>query len=117
MIETAAEALDFSELVRPGDSVFWGHGTSEPLVLSRALMRQRSRIGRFNVFLGPTFTDTVVPQQADYVSFRGYCGIGANRDLQAAGALDVVPCHLSVRCPRPSFALCMTIAILRCIPG
>ncbi len=95
MIETAAEALDFSALVRPGDSVFWGHGTSEPLVLSRALMRQRSRIGRFNVFLGPTFSDTVVPQQADYVSFRGYCGIGANRDLQAAGVLDVVPCHLS----------------------
>lgn len=94
-IEIDADALDFRKLVRAGDSVFWGHGTSEPVVLSRALMRQRADFGRFEVFLGPTFSDTVAPEHGDYVDFRSYCGIGANQALHAAGVLQVVPCHLS----------------------
>lgn len=93
--EIAAGALDLAGIVRPGDSVLWGHGTSEPLVLSEALMQQRSRIGRFSVFLGPTFSRTVQPEHADHVSFTGYCGIGANQALYAAGAMDIVPCHIS----------------------
>ncbi|MFH1870815.1 MAG: acetyl-CoA hydrolase/transferase C-terminal domain-containing protein [Pseudomonadota bacterium] len=93
--EIAIDALDLAGIVQPGDSVLWGHGTSEPLVLSEALMQQRARIGRFSVFLGPTFSRTVLPEHADHVSFSGYCGIGANQALFAAGAMDIVPCHIS----------------------
>ena len=93
--EVCVKEIDFADIVRAGDMVLWGHGTSEPLVLSEALMRQRSRIGRFSVFLGPTFSRSVLPEHADHVSFTGYCGIGANQALYAAGAMDILPSHIS----------------------
>lgn len=95
MIEIDAESLDLADWVRAGDTVFWGHGTSEPLALSTRLMAQRHAIGRFAVFLGPTFSDTPSPEHADRVDFRAYCGIGRNQVLDAAGVLDVLPCRIS----------------------
>lgn len=95
MIEIDAESLDLADWVRTGDTVFWGHGTSEPVPLSTRLMEQRHAIGRFAVFLGPTFSDTPSPEHADRVDFRAYCGIGRNQVLDAAGVLDILPCRIS----------------------
>jgi acyl-CoA hydrolase len=94
-VTTASQAVDLTRWIKPGDAVWWGHGTSEPLALTEALMAQRVAIGRFSAFVGPTFSSTILPQHADHVTFSSYCAIGANQALYAAGALDLVPCHVS----------------------
>lgn len=93
--ELAPESLDLSAIVRPGDTVVWGQASAEPLPLTQALMAQRHAIGRFNVFLGVTYSDTLKPEYADCVSFCAYCGAGGNRALAKAGKLDILPVHYS----------------------
>jgi acyl-CoA hydrolase len=93
--EIASQSIDLSAIVRPGDTVMWGQSTAEPLPLTQALMAQRHAIGRFNVFLGVTYSDTLRPEYADCVSFLSYCGTGGNRALAKAGKLDILPVHYS----------------------
>ena len=93
--ELAPQSLDLSAIVRPGDTVVWGQASAEPLPLTQALMAQRHAIGRFNVFLGVTYSDTLKPEYADCVTFSGYCGTGGNRALAKAGKLDILPVHYS----------------------
>jgi len=90
-----ADALDLSELIRPGDTVLWGQANAEPLPLTQALMEQRARIGRFRVMLGIASSRTCRPKHADVVDFLAYCGAGANRELGNTGALDILPSHYS----------------------
>jgi acetyl-CoA hydrolase len=92
---TTIDALDFSEVIRPGDTVLWGQGCSEPTLLARLLLSQRARIGRFQCFIGFTLSDTVHPDHGDYVQFISYTGYGGNRALDRAKALHVVPCNYS----------------------
>ncbi|WP_353181392.1 acetyl-CoA hydrolase/transferase C-terminal domain-containing protein [Bosea sp. (in: a-proteobacteria)] len=92
-IETTVEALDFPALVRPGSMVCWGQASAEPLTLTRALMAQRSAIGRFDAFVGIGWSETADPAFADYVRFYSYCATGTNRRLAAAGCLQIVPSH------------------------
>ncbi len=90
------EALDFAQIVRPGDTVTWGQASAEPLPLTRALIAQRRAVGgRFKVFLGVGYSDSVTPEAADCIDISAYCGAGANRALSEAGALDILPCHYS----------------------
>lgn len=93
--ELDLQSLDFAGIVRPGDTVMWGQATAEPVPLTRALMAQRRAIGRFNVFLGMTHSDTPRPEHTDLVAFSSYCGTGGNRPLVKAGKLDILPCHYS----------------------
>ena len=93
--ELKLDALDFSTIVRPGDTVMWGQADAEPLPLTQALMAQRHAVGNFNVFLGISYSDTLKPEYADCIRFSGYAGTGGNRDLAKAGNLDIVPCHYS----------------------
>jgi acyl-CoA hydrolase len=91
-----SDDIDFSALIRPGDRIAWGQCSAEPLVLTRALMAQRHRIGgRFSVFLGMMWSDTVRPEHTDVVDFASYIGGGTNRALMQAGVLDVLCCHYS----------------------
>src|ERR1700687_907599 len=93
--ELAPHPPDLAAIVRPGDTVMWGQSTAEPLPLTQALMAQRHAIGRFNVFLGVTYSDPLRPEYADCVSFLSYCGTGGNRELAKAGKLDILPVHYS----------------------
>jgi acetyl-CoA hydrolase len=88
-------ALDLGAIIRPGDGVMWGQANAEPLPLTRALMAQRHAIGNFSVFLGITYSDTLMPIYADCIRFSGYAGTGGNRALAIAGKLDILPCHYS----------------------
>ena len=88
-------ALDLGALVRPGDTVMWGQADAEPLPLTQALMAQRHAIGRFNAFLGISYSDTLKAEYADCIRFSGYAGTGGNRTLAKAGKLDILPCHYS----------------------
>lgn len=94
-IEFAADAIDLSSLVRAGDTVIWSQGPSEPLSLTEALTRQRQKIGRFKGVLGSSFSRTFDPAQADYIEFIGLGAVGSTRKIMEAGALQVIPCHLS----------------------
>ena len=88
-------ALEFARFIKPGDGVMWGQGAAEPVPLTAALMSQRREIGRFDAFLGATWSDNFLPEHADCVQFSAYCGAGGNRRLAAVGALDILPCHYS----------------------
>jgi acyl-CoA hydrolase len=90
-----AGALDFASIVRPGDLVAWPQVNAEPLTLTRALMAQRSRVGRFRAFVGISHFDTVSVEHADVVDFASYCGAGRNRALARAGLLDPWCWHYS----------------------
>ncbi|MDD5761699.1 MAG: acetyl-CoA hydrolase/transferase C-terminal domain-containing protein [bacterium] len=93
--ELNPDSMDLAAIVRAGDTVMWGQAAAEPLPLTRALMARRHAIGRFNVFLGATYSDTLKPEYADCVDFSSYCGAGSNRVLARAGKLDILPCHYS----------------------
>jgi acyl-CoA hydrolase len=88
-------ALDFCEIVRPGDTVLWGQNCGEPVSLCEALLAQRHSIGRFNVFMGSSFSNATQPAHADVITFRGIGAIGGARRLTAAKVLEVVPSHIS----------------------
>jgi acyl-CoA hydrolase len=87
--------LPLDQIVRPGDTVLWGQAAAEPVPLTTALFSKRHAIGRFNVFLGMTWSESVRSEFSDCVSFSSYCGAGSNRLLAKAGVLDILPCHYS----------------------
>ncbi len=91
----AGVAPDLRMFVRPGDTVLWGQGAGEPRTLTEALVHQRAGLGRVNVFLGATYSDTLRPEHADHLNFLAIGGIGRNAGLAQAGVLEIVPCHLS----------------------
>lgn len=90
-----AKGPDLKAFVRPRDTILWGQGAAEPLVLTRALAEQRARLGGVQAFLGIGASDTFGPEHADYIRFLSYCGTGTNRALVKAGRLDILPCHYS----------------------
>lgn len=96
MREIAADALRWADHVRPGDLVVWGQACAEPTTLTEGLMAGRHAIGgRFSVFVGIGFAETLRPEHADVVDVRSYCATGGNRRLVAAGRLDILPSHYS----------------------
>ncbi|MGO4330353.1 acetyl-CoA hydrolase/transferase family protein [Cupriavidus sp. 2TAF22] len=89
-------SLDLAGWVRPGDTVAWGQCSAEPVTLTRLLMAQRHAVGgRFTVFIGASWSDTLQPAFEDVVDFRSYCGTAQNRQLAEAGVLDILPAHYS----------------------
>lgn len=86
------------ELVRPGDTFWWGQATAEPLTLTRALTEHRHALaqgGRLRAFVGIGASDTLKPEHADVIDFFGYSAGGPHRKLAQAGVLDIVPSHYS----------------------
>ena len=85
-------------LIRPGDTLWWGQATAEPLTLTRALVEHRHALaqgGRLRVFVGIGASDTLQPEQADAIDFFGYAAGGPHRRLAEAGVLDILPSHYS----------------------
>jgi len=87
--------IDFTRWIRPGDGIWWNECTAEPLTLTEALVSQRQALGGCSVFVGPTYTATLQPEHADWLSMLSYCGIGENRKLLEAGAMQLIPSHCS----------------------
>ena len=91
-------AQQLPQLIRPGDTLWWGQATAEPLTLTRALVEHRHAIAqgeRLGVFVGMAASDTLRPEQADVLDFFGYAAGGAHRHLADAGVLDILPSHYS----------------------
>jgi Acetyl-CoA hydrolase len=92
----ALEDLDFTRIVRPGDTVLWSPGVAEPVPLVERLLAQRQVIGPFTVlFAGAGYTALARPEHADTVRFITGGAVGSSRRLCAAGAAEVLPVHLS----------------------
>ncbi len=97
-LDTSSVASRLSTLIRPGDHIWWGQATAEPLTLTRALVEHRHAIaqgGRLSVFVGIGQSETLQPSQADVIDFFGYAASGPHRQLARAGVLDIVPSHYS----------------------
>jgi acetyl-CoA hydrolase len=95
---TSPLAWQLQALIRPGDTLWWGQATAEPLKLTRAVVEHRHALaqgGRLRVFVGIAASDTLKPEQADSIDFFGYAAGGAHRALAQAGVLDILPCHYS----------------------
>lgn len=91
----ALEDLDFSEAVLPGDTVMWSQASAEPVALIERLLAQRHAIGPFRVFTGGSYSGALRPEHADVVTIMGMGAVGTNRALCDAGAMEIVPCHVS----------------------
>lgn len=97
-VDTASLAARLHALIHPGDHIWWGQATAEPLTLTRALVEHRYAIaqgGRLSVFVGIGQSETLHPDQADVLDFFGYAASGPHRQLARAGVLDIVPSHYS----------------------
>lgn len=98
MHSDTALATRLQALLRPGDAIWWGQATAEPLTLTRALVAHRHELaqsGRLRVFVGIGASDTLQPEQADVIDFFGYAASGPHRALAKAGVLDILPSHYS----------------------
>jgi hypothetical protein len=56
-VTIAPEALDFTRLIRSGETVGWAEATAEPVFLTRLLDTQADRCPPFRVFFALTFSD------------------------------------------------------------
>jgi len=97
--EIDLQNFDLASVIRNGDRIVWFIGTGEPVRLINRFLEQRHRIGRTSVFLGGiSYTDTLKPEHADVVTFSGFGAMARLRGFCRAGALRVIPCHLSALC-------------------
>jgi hypothetical protein len=53
----APDALDFTQLIRAGETIGWAEATAEPVFLTRLLDAQAERCPSFRVFFALTFSD------------------------------------------------------------
>lgn len=92
-----ADRIDLVGLVRPGDRIVCGHGTAEPLTLTRSLAAQAAALGPIEIYVGALFSDTFGFGGAPppNVSFRSFGAMGRAAALWSSGRLDVVPIHYS----------------------
>ena len=89
-IERDIGSVDFAAIVRPGDRVLVGQGAAKPLTLTRRLVAQKDRIGRFEIFLGPLHSDTFSSEKTAGIRFSSYGAIGRAASLSRSGRLDIV---------------------------
>jgi acyl-CoA hydrolase len=87
--------LDLARYVRPGDGVVWGQGPGAPLGLVTTLLAQRERFGPVSAFCGYTAGLDLRPEHADAISFTALGAFGDLRHLARAGALRIIPAHMS----------------------
>lgn len=73
----------------------WTQGAGEPTALLTRLLEQRHSIGKFSMFLGAGYANTVRPEHADVISFVGLGAVGSNAAMCRAGLVNIFPCHLS----------------------
>src|SRR5918996_2916901 len=91
--------IDLGSVIPPGDGILWGQACAEPQTLLEALVSQRARLGTVGCFLGSSYSGIVRPEHADHLRLASYCGIGTNRALVDAGALEILPVPYSQLAP------------------
>src|SRR3954470_11392251 len=87
--------VDLGSVVRPGDGIIIGQACAEPQTLVEALAAQRERLTGCRLFLGTNYSGILKPEHGDHLRLSAYCGIGYNRALADAGALEIIPAPYS----------------------
>src|SRR2546429_7076123 len=88
------EALDFSQLVRTGETIGWAEATPEPVFLTRMLDAQTKRCPPFRVFFALTFSEAFAAGHPN-VTVTALGGASAGRRFFVGGANNVVPANIS----------------------
>jgi hypothetical protein len=81
----APEALDFSRVIRAGETIGWAEATAAPVFLTRMLDAQAERCPSFRVFFALTFSDALAAGHAN-VTVTALGGASAGRRFFARGA-------------------------------
>ena len=93
-VTIAPEALDFTQLIRAGETVGWAEATAEPVFLTRLLDAQAERCPPFRVFFALTFSDGFGADRPN-VTVTALGGASAGRRFFAARADNVIPANIS----------------------
>jgi acetyl-CoA hydrolase len=93
--DTPPADIDLSGFIRPGDTICWGQIAGEPVALTRALAAQCEKFGPVTAFCGNTYDDAIRPEHREHIRMVSIGGVGHLASLARAGALDVLPVHLS----------------------
>jgi acetyl-CoA hydrolase len=89
--------LDFTRLVREGETIGWAQATAEPLLLTRLLEAQAARCPPFRVFFAMTFGAALAAGHP-HVTVAATGGGGAGSRYFARGAGEVTPVNISALC-------------------
>ena len=92
--QIAPEALDFTRLIRAGETVGWAEATAEPVFLTRLLDAQAARCAPFRVFFPLTFSNALGAGHPQ-VTVTALGGASAGRRFFARGANNVIPANIS----------------------
>lgn len=96
-VTVAPESLDFSRLIREGETIGWAEATAEPVFLTRLLNEQAPRCAPFRVFFALTFGTELAADHPN-VTVTAFGGGGAGRRFFAQGAGNVIPANISNLC-------------------
>ncbi len=88
------EALDFTQLIRAGETIGWAEATAEPVFLTRLLDAQAERCPPFRVFFALTFSDGFAADHPN-VTVTALGGASAGRRFFADRADNVMPANIS----------------------
>jgi acyl-CoA hydrolase len=100
--------LDLSRYLKPGDHIVLGQACGEPTTLVEALIVQGAAIGNLSAFIATSFSGLFTPETATAFRLSSMGAIGALRSMTKAGALDVIPVHVSQVGPL------ITAGVIRC---
>lgn len=92
-LSSAADPVDLAHVIRAGDRVLCGQGCAEAVALTGRLAAVRERVGPFEVFVGPVFSDSFADAPAAGLRFASYGAMGRAARLARAGVLEVWPIH------------------------
>ena len=87
--------IDLARYLRPGDRIVFGQACGEPMTLVEALIAQGTDIGRLSAFIATSFSGLFTPATTASFRLSSMGAIGALRSMTKAGALDVIPVHVS----------------------
>ena len=90
-----ADTLDLTQLLEPGDHIVFGQACGEPTSLVEALIAQGARVGGLSAFIATSFSGLFQPETAAAFRLSSMGAIGALKAMTKAGALDVIPVHVS----------------------
>jgi hypothetical protein len=101
-ITIAPEALDFTQLIRAGETVGWAEATAEPVFLTRILDAQAERCPPFRVFFALTFSEALAAGHAN-VTVAALGGASGYRGHAAGAVCRRTPRRLATdrNSPRP----------------
>ncbi|MEO5586289.1 MAG: acetyl-CoA hydrolase/transferase C-terminal domain-containing protein [Novosphingobium sp.] len=87
--------LDLGRFLKRGDRIVFGQACGEPTTLVEALISQGKDIGELSAFIATSFSGLFTPETANAFRLSSMGAIGALRGMAKAGALDVIPVHVS----------------------